>query len=166
MVEKGGYAVKVEQVKKAIVTLADLKPTEPQDQQAENYSRSACRTRTKMPTARSSAARGGADAEGQAGPVLASVIVGSQSTAPSEVSRKAGEWSWLGAGQLEIPGETLGWIDRQIMNVARERARAACSPSPTARPYGLASPGRDVHPAEHPRRARADHRLAGSRRSA
>lgn len=130
VVEKGNYPVKIEQVKEAIVTLAELKPVERKTSKPENYSKIGVQEpEVKGPDGTIVGSAGPAlvtlrDKQGQ---VLGAAIVGNQKpgTNPEVYVRKAGDaQAWLASGRLEVPGDALGWVDRQIMNLPKERIKS------------------------------------------
>jgi hypothetical protein len=55
------------------------------------------------------------------------VIVGTQRFGPPAqvFVRRVGETqSWLAAGQVDVPREVMGWIERQVLNIPRDRVRS------------------------------------------
>ncbi|MBX3359590.1 MAG: DUF4340 domain-containing protein [Phycisphaeraceae bacterium] len=128
--ERNGYPVQFEALKATLVGMADLRPVEPKTSKPESYSKIGVQDPGAEPATEAAAAAGGAlitlrDDKGQE---LASLIVGTAKfgQVPEVFVRKAGEaQSWLAQGSVDVPSEPMAWVDRQIMNVSRERVHTA-----------------------------------------
>jgi hypothetical protein len=144
MADKGGYPVQVEQVKGAIVGLSELRKVEAKTSRPENYAKIGVQDPgtevpkppepepadpmappPSTPPATQPTQLTLKDAQGN---VLASAIIGTQKygTPPEVFVRKAGEaQSWLAQGRMELPNDPMGWVERQILNIGRERIKSA-----------------------------------------
>lgn len=130
LASKGGYPVNIEQVKAAVVGIAQLKPIEAKTSNPELYSKIGVQDPTDEAPADPEDAPVTQptlvtlkDAQGT---VLASLIIGTQKwgNTPSIFVRKAGEkQSWLAEGRLEVPTDAMQWIERQVLNIGRDRIR-------------------------------------------
>lgn len=148
---KGDYPVQMSHVTGLIGGLADLKPLEAKTSNAELYSKLGVQDVAPPKADAVPASPDAPPAEGtptlvtlknEKGEAVLSVIVGNTkwnadgSNAPGVYVRKAGEkQSWLakpavsagaGGGAIDLPTEALGWIERTVVNIARDRiARAS-----------------------------------------
>ncbi len=129
--ERGGYAAKFETVKAAIVGIAGLTIQEARTNKPENYEKIGVEdpTRDGATSTLVTIADGG-------GKTLASVIIGKPKTAtgfnapPDFYARRDGEaQSWLvrparGAERLDIRADANEWVDRTIVQIARDRVQS------------------------------------------
>lgn len=120
--EKGGYPVKFETVKQAVVGMASLKPLEPRTGKPELHSK----LNLRLP---SDGGRGTVltlkDSDGNE---LASVVVGKTRSVATKARpgwhyvRKAGEdQSWLAEGRVEVWNKIERWLDPDMPIVERRR---------------------------------------------
>lgn len=61
------------------------------------------------------------------GAVLAAAILGTQrfGPPPQVFVRRVGEaQSWLAEGKVDVPRDPMGWVERQILNIGRDRIRS------------------------------------------
>ncbi|HTO93101.1 MAG TPA: DUF4340 domain-containing protein [Bacteroidota bacterium] len=136
--EKSGYPVRYEAVKGIVVGLSDVRLVEPKTTRPESYSKigvqdpdgkapavpeTAPDPDTPIPTTPTLLTL-----MDDKGAVLASVIVGAQKwgQTPQVYLRKAGDaQSWLADGRIDVPSDAMGWLDRQFLNIPRERIKSA-----------------------------------------
>ncbi len=124
LVERDNYPVRPQVVQGTLAGLADLRLVEPRTARAELYDRIDVgdpgeNSRSIGITA--------SDAEGHA---VAALIIGKARTgqlgtagAARYVRRPGEAQSWLATGTLEIPAAPIDWLDRHLVNVARQRVR-------------------------------------------
>ena len=133
--DRGGYPVKFETVKAALVGIAGLTIHEEGTSKEENYAKIGVADPTKVEASDTSTSMLLTIADAQ-GKTLASVILGNNRAstgfnAPQEIYvRRAGEsQSWLvrplkGGERLDIRATAMDWVDRQVLTIARDRIRA------------------------------------------
>lgn len=147
--EKGGFPVRFENVKGAVVGLADLKPVEAKTSKPDSYAKIGVQDPDgKAPDAANPDAPAATTPtlvtlKDAGGNTLASLIVGTVKwgggTTPQVYVRKVGDaQSWLAEGRLDVPGEPLGWVERQILNIPRERVRNAAATHPDGQTFIVA----------------------------
>ncbi len=138
--EKGGYPVQLEQVKGAVVGLSQLRSPEPRTTNPALYEKIGVQdpgakapdpppppTSPDEPPPQQPAQPTLVTLKNDKGDVLASVIVGTQKwgNPPSVYVRKAGETqSWLAEGKVEVPTDIMQWVERQVLNIGRERIKS------------------------------------------
>jgi hypothetical protein len=122
----------METVKGAVVGLAQLRPVEAKTTRPELYSKIG--VEDPDPAQKEDAAQGPDESfvptaltfKDEKGTVLASAILGKVKggETPEVYVRKTGDpQSWLAEGSVEAPPEPLGWIDRQVANIPRDRIK-------------------------------------------
>lgn len=131
---KGGFPARLDQVKAAIIGLAELKPLEAKTSNPTLYARLG----VQDPASSTPKPPASADEpppteptlvvlKDAAGDVVASVILGTQKwgTPPTLFVRKVDDkQSWLVEGDLQVPTEAMDWVERQILNIPRERIQS------------------------------------------
>lgn len=134
---KNNFPAQLEQVKATVVGISQLKPLEPKTANPDLYSRIGVQdpgdtSNAEVLQADPNAPLPAADPtlvtlKDDKGAVLASLIIGTQrwGQTPSLFVRKAGDkQSWLAEGRLEVATDPLQWIDRQVLNLTRDRLRS------------------------------------------
>jgi hypothetical protein len=127
LAEKSGYPVDMAAVRKTLIGLSDLAAAEPRTDDPKLYSKvgvddpSTEGSTSTLVTLKDS---GGKD--------LASLIIGKGHSSksfsgPHQVYvRKPGEArSWLAVGEMDLKEKSADWLDKKILEVKRERIRAA-----------------------------------------
>ncbi|MFO1435282.1 MAG: DUF4340 domain-containing protein [Gammaproteobacteria bacterium] len=122
---RDNYPAKFEDIKRTVVALGELKTIEAKTKEPELYPQigvedvSAEDSKSTQLTLK--------DAAGKA---IADLIIGKERASTSgpikaaRYVRKAGDpQSWLVEGELNLPIDTLGWTDRQLLSVASNRIR-------------------------------------------
>jgi hypothetical protein len=119
---KSGFPAATDTVKKAVVGLAELRPIEPRTGNPDLYDRIGVGEPGKDKDAVLLTL---SDA---AGATIGTIIVGKTKT--YELSGKPAEiyvripdqkQSWLATARLAAPGDALGWVDRNISKIGRDR---------------------------------------------
>lgn len=117
------FPARFEDIKRAIVSIGELKIIEPKTKLPEMYTHIG----VEDPGAEGSKSTQVTLKDG-AGQVIAALLVGKQravSTGPIKAARyvrRAGEpQSWLVEGDLQIPADALEWTDRQLLTVPANR---------------------------------------------
>lgn len=138
LASKGNFPARVEQVKTTVVGISQLKPVEAKTSNPELYPRIGVQTPGDAPPPPAPPPTPDStetpptqptlvtlkDAQGA---TLASLIVGTQKwgTPPTVFVRKADDpQSWLVEGELQVPTDSIEWIDRQVLNIPRERIKS------------------------------------------
>ena len=125
LVDKSGYPVDIEPVRKSLLTLADMETLESKTSNPELYAKLG----VEEPTAEGSKATllTVSNATGQE---LARLIVGKNyesknySAAGQCYVRRPGETqSWLATGQLDLKEQGADWLQKKILEVKRDRVR-------------------------------------------
>lgn len=138
LTSKGGFPVQLEQVKGAVVGIAALKPIEPKTSNPELYAKIGVQEPGDKAPAPDAAPAASPDEtpptqptlitlKDDKGATLASVILGTQKwgNTPSIFVRKEGDkQSWLAEGRLEVPTDPMQWIERQVLNIPRDRIKS------------------------------------------
>jgi len=140
---KGGYPVRVEEVRKLLITLSDAEKIEAKTKVASSYPRLGVEgpgkedSESKLLTL--------TDANGEA---IAAVIVGNRRAGagdPSYYVRAAdSEQSWLVSGDLTLSEDSDSWLDKKILELTRERIRAVETLHPDMEEVFVARPTKDV----------------------
>lgn len=119
---KSGFPAATDTVKKAVVGLAELRPLEPRTGNPELYDRIG----VGEPGKDKDAVR--LTLTDQGGAKLADIIVGKTKTyelsgKPAEIYVRVPDQkqSWLATARLAAPGDALGWVDRNISKIGRDR---------------------------------------------
>jgi hypothetical protein len=138
LASKGGFPVQLEQVKSAVVGVANLKPIEAKTSNPTLYSKIGVQDPGDTAPSETPPSMNPEEApptqptlvtlKDDKGATLASVIIGTQKWGNNGGSsifvRKAGEQqSWLAEGRLEVPTDAMQWIERQVLNIPRDRIK-------------------------------------------
>lgn len=134
---KHNYPVQIEHVKALVLGLSELRPLEPKTSNPDLYSKIGVQNPpdTAPPPTPPPANPDDqppaqptlvilSDAQGKP---LASVILGTQrwGTPPTIFVRSANDkQSWLAQGKVDVPADAMQWIDRQALNIPRDRVRS------------------------------------------
>lgn len=136
LAQKDNYPVKGENIRAMLIALSQLKAVEAKTTKPELYPRIGVQDPGTPTTAAAEPEAPDAQPPTQpslltiadaAGQTLGSIIIGSQKwgvgTTPEVYVRRAGEaQSWLAAGgRVDVPWEALAWVDRQFLNIPREK---------------------------------------------
>jgi len=140
---KGGYPVKMEEVRKTLIALSEAEKIEAKTKVASSYSRLGVEgpgqedSESKLVTL--------TDANGGA---IASVIVGNRRAGtgdPSHYVRVAdSDQSWLVTGDLTLSEDSSTWLNKKIVEVPRERIRAVETLHPDMEEVFVARPSEDA----------------------
>jgi hypothetical protein len=120
---KGGYPVKMEEVRETLIALSESQKVEAKTKLASSYPRLG----VEGPGAEGSESKlvNLADANGD---VIAALIVGKKRESTGKSSFYAREAdsdaSWLASGSLNISEDSDSWLDKKILELKRERIRA------------------------------------------
>lgn len=136
--EKGGYPAKEDAVRSAVRALAGLKVVEAKTSRPEMYAKIGVQDPADVPAeaAEGDSAPMSVTVSDPEGKQLAAVIVGTQRYGPPAqvFVRRVGETqSWLAeatAGQVSLPRDVMGWIDRQVVAIPRSRVRSVMVTQP------------------------------------
>lgn len=127
LVEKSGYPVDMASVRKTLIGLSELAPTEARTEDPKLYSKLG----VEDPGAEGSTSTLVTVKDGT-GKELASVVVGKEHASKGFTGahqvyvRKPGDAkSWLASGDLGLKEKGADWLDKKILEVKRERIRAA-----------------------------------------
>ena len=145
LAEKGGYPVRFEAVKTALVALAGLKTIEAKTAKPALYPKLQVED-PGQPGAKSTLLTL-FDAADQP---LASIIVGKTRDGAMGIGR-AGVYvrkpdrarAWLAEGDPKLPDEAAGWLDQKLLNMARDRVAAATLSQPDGSEIELSRPDKD-----------------------
>lgn len=136
LAEKDNYPVKIENIRALLIALSQLKIVEPKTSKPDLYPKIGVQDPTTEPAPAADPASPDAEPPTQpslititdaAGQSLGSIIIGTQKwtgggAVPEVYVRRAGEaQSWLAAGRIDAPWDALAWIDRQIINIPRDK---------------------------------------------
>jgi len=143
LVERSSYPVRVEDVRKSLIALADAECLEAKTKVAANYHRlgvegpSEAESESRLITLR--------DSTGQ---IQSSVIIGKRRESAGEASFYArvaeSEVSWLVSGDLSFSDDADSWLDKKILELKRERIRAVQTLHPDGEELFVARPSEDV----------------------
>lgn len=131
--EKGGYPVKTEQVRAVLAGMADLRDAEARTSKPELYPKLNVQDPDGKPIEPGEPAPTLVTLKDAQGAVVASAVVGKPEPGkdPAVNIRKAGEaQAWLARGTLEVPGDTIRWIDTKILEVPRARIKGVTVTQP------------------------------------
>lgn len=143
LAEKGGYPVKVADIRRALWGLAALEKRQPMTEDPARYDRLGVEDRpapgsgSKRITLR--------DAQGKD---LAALIVGQtragRGAAASFYARIPSERrAWLVEGELTLPADLLAWMDRQPVKLERRNVKAVRTRHPDGETVVVARPSRE-----------------------
>ena len=131
MPEKGGYPVKFETVKQAVVGMADMQPMEPKTGQEKLF------PKLQLDDPRKGGKGTRIELQASDGKVLAAGVLGrvtSQSTDTrigwQYVRAEGGDRSWLAKARIETWDNVANWLDSAMPTIARERIHIARSLPP------------------------------------
>ena len=123
--EQSGYRAAMDKVRMLIIGLAELRIVEPKTQNVELYHKLGLED---VEAAGSTSAL--VSLKGEAGTVLARLIVGKRRLAKGNSSRQEfyvrkpdHPQTWLAIGRLELELSSDAWIDKQITNIDTQRIR-------------------------------------------
>lgn len=140
---KGGYPVKMEEVRKTLIALAEAEKIEAKTKVAANYARLG----VEGPGQEDSDSKlvSLTDANGGA---IAALIIGNRRAGagdPSYYVRVSdSDQSWLVSGDLTISDDSGAWLDKQILELPRERIQAVETLHPDMEQVFVARPSEDV----------------------
>jgi hypothetical protein len=143
LVERSSYPVRVEDVRKLLIALADAECLEAKTKVAANYHRlgvegpGEAESESRLITLR--------DSTGQ---IQSSVIIGKRRESAGQASFYArvaeSEVSWLVSGDLSFSDDADSWLDKKILELKRERVRAVQTLHPDGEELFVARPSEDV----------------------
>ena len=140
---KGGYPVKMEEVRKTLIALSEAEKIEAKTKVAANYPRLGVEGPGKEDSESKLVSL--TDANGGA---IAAVIVGNRRAGagdPSFYVRVAdSDQSWLVSGDLTLSEDAGAWLDKQILELPRERIQAVKTLHPDMEEVFVARPSEDV----------------------
>ncbi len=123
LVEKDGYPVAADKVRKLVAGLADLRLLEAKTDQADRHARLEVEDVTAKDAKSTQVTLAGAD-----GKPLADLIVGKQNLTTDlnglrgVYVRKPGEaQAWLAQGSVDLPNAAIDWIDRTVVDVGEDK---------------------------------------------
>lgn len=143
LTEKGGYPVKIEDVRRILIALSEAEILEAKTKVAKNYSRLG----VEGPGAEASTSTlltlcdiGGAP--------IASLIIGNRRAGagnPSHYARLTdSEQSYLISGDLNISDDPDSWLDKKILELTRERVQAVHTLHPDGQEVFVARTSKDT----------------------
>ena len=140
---KGGYPVKVEEVRKTLIALSDAEKIEAKTKVASSYPRIGVEgpgqegSESKLITL--------TDVDGG---VLAAVVLGKRRAgagAPSHYMRVADSTqSWLVSTDLTLSEDSDSWLDKKILELPRDRIRAVQTLHPDMEEVFVARPSEEI----------------------
>ncbi len=134
LAEKGDYPAKSENVRGLLIGLSQMRVVEQKTSKPELYARIGVQdpdssdAKATRPTDEAATQPTRVTVKDAAGASLASIIIGTQKwgTTPEVYVRRDGEAaSWLAAGRIDVPWDSLAWIDRTILTIARDKWKSA-----------------------------------------
>ena len=146
LVEKAGYFVSPDKVKKAVVAIADLRVIEAKTSNPELYAKL-----DLEPVEKAGSKAVLVELKDQGGATLAGLLVGKtrsyeSGNAPAKVYvRKPDEAaSWLVEARLDIKSDPLLWLETEIVKVAKDRVRRVASRHADGEQVVVEGEGEDV----------------------
>ncbi len=133
--ERANYPAKTDDVKKALFQIGELRKWEERTQKPDLYSQLNVQDPDGKPLREGENGPTLMTLKDDKGQTLASAIIGNTKFGGGSKSgvfvRKAGEaQSWLAEGSLDVPGQSLQWLDTNIVSIQRDRIKGVTVTQP------------------------------------
>jgi hypothetical protein len=143
LASKGGYPVRLEEVRRILIALSESEKIEAKTRVAKNYSRLG----VEGPGAEESNSTLVTLSDANDAPI-ASLIIGNRRAGAGDPSHYArltdSEQSYLVSGDLNLSDDPSSWLEKKILELTRERVQAVHTLHPDGQEVFVARPSKDI----------------------